>query len=339
MSQSTRIVRFHATGGPEVLRIDTETVGKPGPGELRLAVEAIGINRAEAAFRAGQYLEAPQLPARLGYEASGIVEAVGAGVDGFSPGDAVCVLPAFSMNRYGVYGERAIVPAGAVIPRPARLSATDAAALWMAALTAWGALIDIGHLGPGDAVLITAASSSIGLAAMQIARIVGARPIAITRDPGKRAALFAHGAEQVVVSGGDDLAVQLREASGGGAKLAFDPVAGPGIAPLAEALAPGGTLVVYGNLGGRAEHTPFPFYTAVGKGLSLRGYLVFELLRDPARLTCGRAFVEAHLAHGTLHPVIDRVFDFDHIVDAHRHLESNAQIGKVVVRVNPISGA
>lgn len=339
MSRTTRYVRFHATGGPEVLRIDTGTVGEPGPGELRVAVEAIGLNRAEAAFRAGQYLEQPQLPARLGVEASGIVEAIGASVEGFSPGDAVCVLPAFSMNRYGVYAERAIVPANAVIARPAGLSALDAAALWMAYLTAWGALIDIGDLAPGDAVLIPAASSSVGLAALQIARIVGARPIAITRDASKRAALFAHGAEKVVVSGGDNLAAELREASGGGAKLAFDPVAGPGILPLAEALAPGGTLVLYGNLSGEAAATPFPFFGAVGKGLALRGYLVFEVLRDPARLARGRAFIEAHLARGALHPVIDRVFDFDDIVEAHRYLESNTQVGKVVVRVNQISGA
>jgi NADPH:quinone reductase-like Zn-dependent oxidoreductase len=204
----------------------------------------------------------------------------------------------------------------------------------MASLTAWGALVDIGGLGAGEAVLITAASSSVGLAAMQIARAVGAKPIAVTRDAAKRQALLAHGAEGVVVSGGADLTAELREASGGGARLAFDPIAGPAILPLAEALAPGGTLVVYGNLSGQAEATPFPFYPALGKGLSLRGYLVFEVLRDARRLARGRAFVEAHLAGGALRPVIDRVFDFDDIVAAHRHLESNAQVGKVVVRVS-----
>jgi NADPH:quinone reductase-like Zn-dependent oxidoreductase len=109
-----KVVRFHETGGPEVLRIEELAVGEPGPGEIRLRVKAIGLNRAEALFRAAQYLETPKLPARLGYEAAGTVEALGSGVTGFTEGDAVSVIPAFSMNQYGVYAEQAIVPAAAI---------------------------------------------------------------------------------------------------------------------------------------------------------------------------------------------------------------------------------
>jgi NADPH:quinone reductase-like Zn-dependent oxidoreductase len=331
----TRAVRFHATGGPEVLRIDEVELDQPGRGELRLRIEAIGLNRAEAAFRAGQYLEAPQLPARLGYEASGVIEAVGQEVHGWSVGDAVCVLPAFSMNDYGVYAEHAIVPAHALIRRPPGLAATEAAALWMAYLTAYGALIDIAGVGQGDAVLITAASSSVALAAIQIANARGAIPIALTRSEAKAEHLLRLGAAQVIAGAGDDLASRVMEITGGkGARLAFDPVAGPAIMPLAEALAAGGMLILYGNLSGRAAETPFPFFPAVGKGLSLRGYLVFELIRDPARLAAAGDFIAAGLAAGSLNPVIDRVFAFDDIAAAHRHLESNAQVGKVVVSLS-----
>ncbi|WP_230969477.1 zinc-dependent alcohol dehydrogenase family protein [Nitrogeniibacter aestuarii] len=334
MPRQTRVVRFSRIGGPEVLSFVRETLAPPASGDVQLRIEAIGLNRAEAAFRADQYIESPSLPARIGYEATGIIEAVGPGVGDFRAGDAVCVLPMFSMNRYGVYAQHANVPAAALVHRPDGLDALDAAALWMAHMTAWGALVDIAGLCAGDTVLITAASSSVGLAAIQIARAVGARPVAMTRDAGKREALLAHGAETVVISGAADCAQALRAATGDGVRLVFDPVAGPAITPLADALAPGGLLLVYGNLGGQAEHTPFPFYAAVGKGLSMRGYLVFEILRDPERCARGRRFIEHQLRTGTLSPVIDRVFDFDDIVNAHRYLESNQQIGKVVVRVN-----
>jgi NADPH:quinone reductase-like Zn-dependent oxidoreductase len=103
----SRVVRFHQTGGPEVLKIEDLEVGVPGPSEIRVRVEAIGLNRAEANFRSETYLDQPRLPARLGYEASGIVEALGNGVQGFKIGDAVSVIPAFSMNDYGVYAEQA----------------------------------------------------------------------------------------------------------------------------------------------------------------------------------------------------------------------------------------
>jgi len=144
-------------------------------------------------FRAGAYLEAPKLPARLGWEAAGEIEAIGPGVTGFSVGDAVSTLPAFSMNQYGVYGDVTIVPARAVAKHPAGLSWSEAATIWMQYLTAYGALVEIAPLAEGDAVLIAAASSSVGLAAIQIANSLGAIAIAITRTGAKREALLKAG--------------------------------------------------------------------------------------------------------------------------------------------------
>jgi len=329
----TRVVRFAAYGGPEVLRIADEALPAPAAGEIQVRIEAIGLNRAEAAFRSGHYLESASFPSRLGYEAAGIVEALGDGVAGFRPGDAVCVIPAFSMARYGVYAERANVPADAVLQRPDGLSADSAAALWMAYLTAYGALVDIAHLGKGDSVVITAPSSSVGLAAIQIANFVGAMPIAVTRSPDKEAALLAAGAHAVVCLRDDQVPVAaIRAATGGqGARLVFDPVAGPAVPDLAATLAPQGSLILYGNLSGAGEATPFPFRLAVGKGLSLRGYLVFEIIADASRRQRAENFIRDGLRRGALRPTIARRFAFDDIVAAHRYLESNQQLGKVVV--------
>ncbi len=328
-----RTIRFHEFGGPEVLRFEALDAGEPGEGELRVRIEAIGLNRAEAAFRSGRYVEKAQLPSRIGYEAAGVVEAVGPGVKGIEPGEAVCILPTFSMTRYGVYAERAIVPAHSARPRPAGFSAEQCAAIWMAHLTAYGAIVDIARIGRGDAVVITAASSSVGLAAIGVCNAIGAVPIAVTRGEAKRDALLRAGAAHVIVSQDQDLVAETMRISGGGARLAFDPIGGPIVGSLADALAPQGTLILYGNLSGKARETLFPYGTAVARGLSLRGYLVFEILRDERRFAAARAFIEEGLRAGRLTPTIARTFDFEQMVDAHRYLESGDQFGKIVVSV------
>ena len=116
-----KIIRFHEMGGAEVLKVENVPLTEPGQGEVRLKVEAIGLNRAEAMFRQGQYLEQPELPSRLGYEASGIIDAVGPGASGIRIGDRVSVIPSFSMGTYGVYGESAIVPSYAAASYPDNL--------------------------------------------------------------------------------------------------------------------------------------------------------------------------------------------------------------------------
>lgn len=328
----TRMVRFHRTGGPDVMQFDDLPVGDPRPGEMRVRVEAIGLNRAEAMFRSGAYLEAPRLPARLGYEASATVESLGDGVTGFAPGDPVSVIPAFSMNDYGVYADKAIVPAYAVMRRPSGASAIEAAAIWMAYLTAWGALIDIGHLGEGDAVVVTAASSSVGLAAIQIANSVGAISIATTRTRAKAAALEGLGAAHVIVTSEQDLVAGINRATGGkGARLVFDPVGGPQVERLAEAMSRDGVLFIYGALA--AAPTPFPIIAAMQKALTLRGYTLFEFVRDKERLARASAFIANGFAGGRLKPVVAKTFTLDEIVKAHVYMESNEQFGKIVVTV------
>ncbi|MFC7549866.1 zinc-dependent alcohol dehydrogenase family protein [Plantactinospora sp. GCM10030261] len=330
----SRVVRFHELGGPEVLRVEEATVGEPGPGEVRVRIEAIGLNRAEAMFRGGYYIEPVRaFPTSLGTEAAGVLEAVGDGVTDLRAGDPVSVVPAFSQNDYGVYAERAIVPAAAVLPRPDWVDAVTGAAVWMPYVTAYGALLDMGGLRPGDTVLLTAASSSVGLAAIQIANRIGATPIATTRTTTKRDLLLKAGAADVIVTDEEDVVDRVHAATGGrGAEFVFDAVAGPGTARLSSAVAPGGTLCLYGALGG--GDTPFPLVDAMRRGLNLRGYTLYEITTDPDRLRRAAAFVTSGLRGGALAPVVDRVFDLSDIVEAHRYLESNAQFGKIVVTVD-----
>jgi NADPH:quinone reductase-like Zn-dependent oxidoreductase len=329
----TKTVRFHEFGGPEVLKFEALEVGEPGAGEIRARIEAIGLNRAEAAFREGHYLERAQLPARLGYEAAGIVEAVGAEVQGFSVGEPICIMPGFSMNKYGVYAERAIVPASALLKRPKGLSVNECASIWMQYLTAYGAIGDICDVGKGDAVIITAASSSVGIAAIQITNHLGGVSIAVTRTAAKETQLRKAGAAHVVVLERGNLESEvMRITEGKGAKLAFDPIAGPIVEKIAAAMGRG-MLIVYGNLSGEARNTLFPFGPSLTKGFTMRGYVVFEIINDAKRFEKARLFIEDGLQAGWLKPVIAKTFPFDQIVAAHRYLEGNEQIGKVVVTV------
>jgi len=327
-----RVVRFHQTGGPEVLRIDQVDVQPPGRGEVRIAVKALGLNRAESMFRSGQYLEQPNVPARLGYEAAGTIEALGEGVQGFKIGEAVSTIPAFSQNQYGVYGDTATVPAFAVVKHPASLSWTEAAAVWMQYGTAYGALVDIGGLKADDTVLISAASSSVGIAAIQIARMVGATPVALTRTRSKRQALLDAGAAHVIATQEQDLVAEVKQVTGGkGARIVFDPVAGPTVAKLAAAMAERGTLFVYGALS--TEPTPLPLWDVLGKSLTIRGYVLFEITGNPERLERAKKFIVGGLSAGKLKPMVAKTFSLDQIVEAHRYLESNQQVGKIVVTV------
>jgi NADPH2:quinone reductase len=281
-------------------------------------------------FRSGPYVEDPVFPARLGYEAAGIVNAVGRNVQSFKVGDAVSVIPPMSITRYGSYGELANFPAYHVVKHPDSLSWIEAAAIWMQYVTAYGALIDIAKITPNDYVLITAASSSVGIAAIQIANAVGATPIAVTRSSAKRKRLEQGGATHVIASQEEDLVARVAAITGGrGASVAFDPVAGPELATIAEAMAQNGVIIEYGALS--PDPTPLPLFPLLVKNLRLHGYQYKEVVRDASELEKAKKFILDGLAYGRLKAVIDRVFPFEQIVEAHRYLESNAQFGKIVV--------
>jgi NADPH:quinone reductase-like Zn-dependent oxidoreductase len=178
--------------------------------------------------------------------------------------------------------------------------------------------------------VINAASSSVGLAAIQIARAHGAVPIAVTRGRGKAEALLAAGATHVVISDEEPVAERIRAITGGaGARIAFDAVAGQPLAELLEAMAPRGVVIVYGMLGGFSFELMLP--TVMLGNLSLHGFSADRLMKDPADRARVIAYVSEGLASGTLQPVIDSTFDIADVAAAHHRLESNAQVGKIVV--------
>lgn len=325
-----KIIRFHELGGPEVLRFEDEPARQPGEGEVKLCVQALGLNRAEALFMRGQYFEQPVLPSRLGYEAAGVVEAVGPDVDKSWIGKRVATIPGYSMNQYGVLGEEAIVPVSSLGEYPGKLSASEGAAIWMQYTTAWGALVHFGKVAKGDFVVITAASSSVGLAAIQIVKDAGAIAIATTRSSKKSKELSSLGADHVIATEEEDYVERIKEITAGkGARLTFDAVAGPFVEKLAKAAAIEGIIFEYGALS--LQPTPFPIRIALPKGLSLRGYTLHEITASTEIVNAAKKYIYERLADGRFHPKIAKTFPFAQTVEAYQYLESNAQIGKVVI--------
>jgi len=328
----SKVVRFHHMGGPEVLQIDDVDVRVPAAGEVRIKVKALGLNRAEAMYRSGQYTFIPEMPAILGYEAAGIVESVGEGVSEYAVGDEVNVIPAFSFADYGMYGELVVAPVHALVKQPAGLTSIQAAATWMKYVTAYGALVDIGNLQKGETVLIRAASSSVGLAAIQIANFLGANPVALTRTSEKRQALLDAGAAHVIATSEQDLVTEVnRITEGKGARMAFDPVGGPEVANILRALSYLGIFFQYGAL--ETADLSVPVMELLGKDLTIRGYQLFEITQDPERLNRAKAFITKGLESGALQPVVSKTFPFSQMVEAHQYMESNAQIGKIVIEM------
>jgi NADPH2:quinone reductase len=335
---TVKVVRFHAIGGPEVLQLEDLPIQQPGAGEVRLKVQAIGLNRAEVMFRTGHYLEQPEFPSRIGIEAAGVVDAVGAGVTEVKVGQKVSVATGQSIGRYGTYGESAIIPAVSAIPYSDNLTPEEAASVWVQYLTAYFAFVDLGNVKPGQLVLVTAASGGAGLGAIQLARLLGATTIATTRTAAKKQALLDAGASHVILTAEEDLLARIKEITKGkGADVIFDPVAGETLPTLAEAVSWGGLIILYGALGG--VETPYPLWTAFARNFVLRTYLVYNycglpnagLHRNKEAFARAVKFIQENLGSGKLKPVIAKTFRLSEIREAHKYMESNLQLGKIVV--------
>jgi NADPH:quinone reductase-like Zn-dependent oxidoreductase len=335
-----RTVRFHEFGGPEVLKIEEADTPGPGPGEVRITVQAIGLNRADALWRQKLYIEDATLPAGLGNEAAGVIDAVGAGVDGLRVGDRVAVLPGAGQGRYPTYGERILFPATHVVRHPENLSAAQASGAYMAFLTGYFPMFEMARLQRGQAMLVTGASSGTGIAALQMARVAGIVAIATTRSASKRQALLDAGAAHVVVTQDEDVVERVLSLTGGhGVALVYDGVGGALLERLGEVVAQRGWYVLYGLSGGAELRYPavaqfrrsWRFH--VYKVLEYTGAPTMGLPRDEAALRRALRFVDEGLAGGALQVRIDRAFAFDDVVQAHRYLERAGHVGKVVLTV------
>ena len=325
-----RAARFTGTGDASILRVVDEAPREPGPGEVRIRVTSAGLNRADVLYRAGRYLLRSPGESRSGFEGAGIVEAVGEGTRA-RVGDRVGVLPSsFDVVNEGAAAETMTVPEAVVVPTPNGVADRDAGAIWMQYLTAWGALVDIAATAPGDFVVVPAASSSVGIAAIQVARALGARAIATTTSAAKVRALEAFGPHAVIDTRHEAYVDRVKEITGGaGARVIFDPVYGPLVNDHIRAACREAVVFVYGAL------DPTPLTLELGgmlrKQIRLQGYTIGPLLGDPARRARGVADITARLQLGEFTPVVDSYFPLDRVQDAHRRLESNLQIGKVVV--------
>lgn len=327
-----KVVQFHELGDPDVLKVEDIDVRAAREGEVRIKVKAIGLNRAESMFRSGMYIVGPSFPSGIGYEAAGSIESIGVGVKGLAVGDAVSVIPAFSMNDYGMHGELVVTPAFAVVKHPENLSWEEAAATCMQYSTAYGALIERAHLTKGDYLVIQAASSSVGLAAIQVANAVGAIPIALTRGEDKRVSLLDAGAAHVIATNTQDIVSEVKRITNGkGARVTFDPVGGPNFGKLIKAASVNGILIAYGALS--TEVTPLSFLDVFDKALTIKGYQLFELTTDLVAIERVKKFIIDGLVSGSLKPLIAKTFPLEEIVEAHRYLESNQQLGKIVVTI------
>lgn len=314
------------------MKVEELPIPEPGKDEVRLRVGAFALNRAEALFRKGYYIIQPQFPSKLGYEASGVVEAVGPGVDTSLIGKSFSTLPNFNFGSHGVYGEVAVVPVTALTPYPEILSPEEAASIWMQYLTAYGAMIHLGAVARGDFVVLPAASSSIALAAMEMVKAEGAISIGLTRTAKKKADLLSLGFDHVIVSNDEDVVKRVDKITGGkGARIIFDPVLGKGIEALAQTAAYKGIYFAYGLLD--LSPTPYPVWPAMMNALSIRAFGISEILKDAEVMTKATNYIFERLSDGRFRPKIAKIFKLDEIVEAHRYMESNNQIGKIVVKV------
>jgi NADPH:quinone reductase-like Zn-dependent oxidoreductase len=324
-----RVVVFDEFGGPDVMHVVDEPTVQPAAGEVRVRIEAFAVNPLDHMMRSGASPAPVPLPhARLGVEGTGVVDAVGPEVTGLEIGDPVILTAIPDANVRGSYAEYTTVHASRVIARPAGLAISEAAAIWVAYSTAYGALVEKAGMRPGDHVLITAASGGVGRAAMQIANQIGAVPIAVTRHTAKEDDLLAAGAAAVIGTDHMDVAESVRRHTGGvGADIILDVVRGPGQQDLVKAGRPGATLVVAGFLDSRP--TPFPS----GVPLTIFSYASFEHTLDPVVVKRMAAFLNAGVRLGGLRPSIGTVFTLDDVVEAHRHFEKGLHAGKIVVMV------
>ncbi|NJN07574.1 MAG: zinc-dependent alcohol dehydrogenase family protein [Richelia sp. RM1_1_1] len=329
----SKVVNFYKAGCADVLKIEKESIKLPCEGEVRIAISAIGLNRFEIMFREDNYVISPKFPSRLGGEAVGIVEAIGSNTHGFEVGDRVAVLATIPMSTSGVYAEKANIPVTSIVKSINNSTDIDEAALWLAYITAYGPFIEYENMQQGQSALITAASSSVGLAAIQIVKDRGGIAIATSRTSTKRQALLDAGADHVIATEEEDLLTRIQEiTNGSGVNITFDAIGGKLLPAVAQATAVGGKIYEYGFLdsgGVSGSKVDLPIIMLYAKMLGF--YSVFEVMLNPQRMGRAEAWLRDAVKRGAIKPKIDKTFPLDDIVAAHRYMESGQQFGKIIV--------
>jgi NADPH2:quinone reductase len=319
-------IRFHQTGGPDVLTRDDVPTPEPGPGEVLIRVAVAGVNYADLLQRQGAYPIPGGLPAIPGFEVAGTVVAHGPGVSAPPIGARVV-----SGLQGGGYAEYIATPAAVAIPIPNTLGFAEATALFVQGLTAYGLLTSAGRLQPGETVLVHAAAGGVGSLAVQLAKARGATVIGTAGATAKLDLIRSLGADAAVDYRRSDWAEAVRAATGGrGVDLALESVGGAIGAATLDLLATGGRLVVYGAASGEAVDVPTQ--ALVYRGLSVVGYSM-GVQTAPAEMAAGmQALVDAS-ATGQLKPVIGLRLPLAEAAAAHRAMGERSTTGKVVLDV------
>jgi NADPH2:quinone reductase len=319
-------IRVHMTGGPEVLQLEDVMVGGPGPGQARIRQIAVGLNFADTYFRSGLYPMA--LPAGMGVEASGIVEAVGEGVRNIAPGDRVTYTG--FLNTLGAYSTERVMPAAPLIKLPPEISCEKAAAMTMRGLTSAYLLRRILPLQAGDAILLHAAAGGVGLIVSQWAKILGLTVIGTVSTEAKAEIARAHGCDHVILYGREDVAKRARELTGGtGVSVVYDSVGKDTFASSLDSLKRRGLLVCVGTASG-----PIPPIDAMQ--LALKGSLfvtrpaLADYIADPAEKTALAAELFGHVAAGRIRIEINQRYRLQDAAQAHRDLESRKTTGSSI---------
>jgi putative PIG3 family NAD(P)H quinone oxidoreductase len=314
-----------------ILRLAEVPDPTPGRGEVLLRVRATALNHADLHQVRGAYPPPPGESEIPGLEASGIIEALGEGVEGWNVGDR-----AMALLAGGGHAEKAVAPVGQLMPIPGgseHLSFEEAAAIPEVGLTAWTNLVHEGSLQQGETVLITAAASGVGSFAVQLAREVGGRVIVAGRFLERLKPLVDLGAQAAFPLDGE-LPARVRAATGGeGAHLVVDLVGGEAIVQHLDCLRERGRLVLVGLLGG--GKATIPLFVLMKRRLRVIGSVLRARSRaeKAALVAAFSAFALPRLADGRLRPVVDRVFPFDRIAEAYAVLETGGVLGKIVVKM------
>lgn len=338
-----RQVWITKAGRPEVLRVKEAPDPEPKAGEVRIRVEASGVNFADILARLGIYPDLPGLPAVVGYEVAGRVDAVGAGVDQGWIGRDV-----FAATRFGGYSDVVCAPEDQVFIRPADMSAEESAALPVNYLTAWQLVVVMGALKPGETVLVHSAGGGVGVAATQIVKHIGARVIGVASQ-WKHAELEKLGADHLVDMRREDLQKRVMDITGGrGVELVLDPNAGPSFRKSFQMLAPTGRLGMFGvssfvngkerdllNLLRALIGTPlFQFMpmTLINANKGAFGVNLGRMWGETDRMRGWGMELLALWEKGAIRPRIDRVFSFDDAAAAHDYLQDRKNLGKVLLK-------
>ncbi|GAA0834811.1 quinone oxidoreductase family protein [Cupriavidus pauculus] len=321
-----KAVRMYETGGPEVLRYEDVEVGEPGPGQVRIRHVAVGLNYADTYFRNGTY--PVPLPAGMGVEASGVVQAVGAGVTNVALGDRVTYTG--FLNTLGAYSTERLVPSAPLIRLPESIGFETAAAMTMRGLTSAYLMRRIHAFEPGDTILLHAAAGGVGLIVSQWARLLGLNVIGTVSTEAKADVARAHGCDHVINYSREDVARRVRDITDGvGADVVFDSVGKDTFMSSLNALKRRGLLVCVGTASGPIP--PFdPVLLAMKGSVYLTRPALADYIADPAeKATLARELFD-HVAAGRIRIEINQRYALEDAVQAHRDLESRKTTGSSI---------